>query len=78
MGLRPMPESASESESFSEILLLQYFDGVSIPVTFTMLVPEMHIVSGSFIDWLSNRPVQALYRPTIWSPKWSAIKVVVC
>ena len=30
-----MPESASESESLSEMLLLQCFDGISIPVTFT-------------------------------------------
>ena len=35
MGLRPMPESASESESLTEMLLLQFFDGVSIPDTFT-------------------------------------------
>ena len=32
---KPAAESASESESLSEILLLQYFDGVSIPDTFT-------------------------------------------
>ena len=32
---KPLAESASESVSLSEILLLQYFDGVSIPDTFT-------------------------------------------
>ena len=46
------------------MLLLQYFDGVSIPVTFTMLVPEMHIVSGSFIDRLS-KPIQTSFGYTI-------------
>ena len=30
-----MTESSFESESLSEMLLLQYFDGVSIPDTFT-------------------------------------------
>ena len=35
MRLQPTLESANESESLSEILLLQGFDGVSISVTFT-------------------------------------------
>ena len=35
MRLKPMTESSFESESLSEMLLLQYFDGVSIPDTFT-------------------------------------------
>ena len=59
-----MVESANESECLSEMFLLQGFDGVSIPVTFTMLVPEMHIVSGSFIDRLS-KPIQTSFGYTI-------------
>jgi len=46
------------------MLLLKCFDGVSIPDTFTMLVPEMHIVSGSFIDRLS-KPIQTSFGYTI-------------
>ena len=62
----------------NEVPVISGFDQFIWYATFTMLVPEMHIVSGSFIDWLSNRPIQALFRPTIWSPKWSAVKMVVC
>jgi hypothetical protein len=41
----------------------------SIPTVSTMLVPEMHIVSGSFIDWLKTTGTDA------WENEFEFIKI---
>ena len=51
---KPTIESPIESPWFLETLKIQCLDACPISVTFTMLVPEMLIVSGSFIDWIKT------------------------